>query len=1101
MLNIYYARESIDKDRFIYEHIKPGSIVIVPDQFSLQAERDALFYMQKDALMDIEILSFSRLRDRVFSETGGALTRMIDRQGRHMLLARIMAHIADDLEFYGKYRRKAEFIDMMNDMISELKQYDITPEELSKMTEETAGPLLKKKLGEIGAVYEAYEEAISGHYIDTEDLAELFCRKIPESRFVAENEIWIYGFDVFSPKNLKAIGEMIGASRGVSVVLTYDDDPADADLFRACKETLEKLEDLAMERNMRPEESRIPDTYKRKLCQVTEHIEKNIYALPFQASEDAEGLTLVRADDEAAEAETAAAFVSSLVRDKGYRYSDILVIANDISKRGPMCRRIFARHGIRLFVDEKRGILHTPPAAFVIALGDVIAKGYRADDVIRLVRTGLTDIGREQADRLENYAKKYRVRGKQWKEPFEKGASVYSEEQIAGLEESRKMVIEPVLAFHEEYKSRRSVSEKVKTIYSFFEQIHLPEKIEALIDAQEAAGDSEAAEETAQVWDRIVGILEQLVEIMGEETGGTISADDLALMLRAGIEAVEIGVLPPSSDGLMMGTMQRTRGQRIKALVVMGANEGVLPMDPDYSGILTDDEKERITKDSEVQISKPDRLRAAEEALAIYRNLSKPESELFVSCSASDDEGKNRRASHIFEKLGDMFPGAKVRGDVYAAGDPLELVDAVESTVLAAAGAVSEEKEPSDVWKEVFAWLTGSRPETASAMKRAMEYDGRLDKVERELIKKLYVSGDGAVRMSASRLESFSKCPFAYFMKYGLRADEERSFEADRLGMGSVYHECLMSISRRLTDLEIPVTDEDSRWMTISDEDLEKMTDETLDGIVKKYDEGVFIQGRPEIYRSKRMHDLCAASAKAMVRHVRKSGIEKMMCEVDFGTGKTLKPLEFDTDGGKVIVEGRIDRLDLSEDGQAKVIDYKSSDRKIDMARLRSGWDIQLALYIKVAEENGYRPAGTFYYYIHEPEAKLEAAAAPADPAETERMDYRMTGLFADDGDALKFIDNSGEDKSEVAKGLEYKSKGGLKKSKSQSGPVSREQLEQIADDAAAVAGEAASKILDGDVTIRPKRQKNDTACSEFCPYKGVCKFDTAFAGHRYEYI
>lgn len=1094
MLNIYYARESIDKDRFIYEHIKPGSIVIVPDQFSLQAERDALFYMKKDALMDIEILSFSRLRDRVFAEAGGAAGRMIDKQGRHMMLARIMGHLKNDLAIYGKYGKKAEFLDMMNDMISELKQYDITPEALADIAEE-AGPLLKRKLNEIGAVFSAYEKAIAGHYIDTEDLAELFCRKIPESRLVRESEIWIYGFDVFSPKNLKAIGEMIGASRGVNVAVTYDDAPADTELFRACKETIEKLEDLAMERNMSPNEVRIPDGYGRSACAVTEHIEKNIFALPFERSDAAEGLTLVRADDAAAEAETAAAYVKSLVRDKGYRYSDILVIANDISKRGPMCRRIFARHGIRLFVDEKRGILHTPPAAFTIALGDVIANGYRTDDVIRLVRTGLTDISREQADRLENYAERYRISGRQWKEPFEKGEAEYGEEQLQLLEQSRKTVMDPVLSFHEEYKSKVSVTEKVKTLYGFYEDIRLPEKLEKLIGSQEAAGDAEAAEETAQVWNRIAGIFDQLVEIMGDET---ISAKDLALMIRAGIEAVEIGVLPPSSDGLMMGTMQRTRGQRIRALVVMGANEGILPPDPAFSGILTDEEKERIASASDIQISKPDRLRAAEESMAIYRNLSKPESELFVSCASADDDGGVMRPSRIFEKLEDMFPGAEPRADVFAGGDAMELVDAVESTVLAAAGAVSGGKEADAVWKEVFAWLVKEEPERAGGMKRAMQYDGRQDRIEDDLIRRLYASDDGAVRLSASRLESFSRCPFAFFLRYGLRADEERRFEADPLEMGSVYHECLMRISRNLTGSGIPVTDERSEWMTATDDEIEKLTNDTIDGLIKGHSEGLFMQGAPEIYRSRRMRELCAWSAKAMVRQVRKSKIDEMMCEVPFGTGKRLEPLEFNTAGGRVIVEGRIDRLDVSPDGYAKVIDYKSSNRDIDMAKIRAGWDIQLVLYIKVAEKNGYTPAGTFYYYIHEPELKLGGSdAEPDDIMESVEKEYRMSGIISADPGGLSVIDESDKGDSTVAKGIRYKNDGGLKKS---AGLMSGEEFGELLDGAESKAAEMAEGMLTGDVAVRPKRTKNETAC-KFCQYKGVCKFDTAFAGHRYEYI
>ena len=246
------------------------------------------------------------------------------------------------------------------------------------------------------------------------------------------------------------------------------------------------------------------------------------------------------------------------------------------------------------------------------------------------------------------------------------------------------------------------------------------------------------------------------------------------------------------------------------------------------------------------------------------------------------------------------------------------------------------------------------------------------------------------------------------------------------------------------------------------------------------------------------MRELCTWSAKAMVRHVRKSKIREIMCEVPFGTGKRLDPIELDTDNGKVIVEGRIDRLDISEDGYAKVIDYKSSSRDMNEAEVRGGWDLQLMLYIKVAAENGYRPAGTFYYYIHEPDLKLkESEPEPEGPEDNIKREYAMKGWFSNEPGAIRSIDGSCEGDSEVIKGMGFKKDGDLKKTDRAKSP---EEFDQLMDDVADNAGALASAILDGEAAVRPKKTKSTTAC-EYCPYKGVCKFDTAFAEHRYEYI
>ena len=233
MLNIFYGRQSIDRDRFIFDNVKPQTILLVPDQFSLQAEKDAFAYLKTDALMDIEVLSFSRLCDIVVGETGGRRLPMIDKQGRHMMLTKIMNDSADELEIYGRYSSSSSFLEMANNMISELKQCSISADELEDISGQGSGQgskLLSKKLQEIAYIYKGYEKAIEGHYIDTEDLASLFVRNIKDSQTVRDSVFWVYGFDVFSPKNLDALEMLIRYSAGVNVVLCYDEGCSDSAL-------------------------------------------------------------------------------------------------------------------------------------------------------------------------------------------------------------------------------------------------------------------------------------------------------------------------------------------------------------------------------------------------------------------------------------------------------------------------------------------------------------------------------------------------------------------------------------------------------------------------------------------------------------------------------------------------------------------------------------------------------------------------------------------------------------------------------------------------------------------------------------------------------
>ena len=430
----------------------------------------------------------------------------------------------------------------------------------------------------------------------------------------------------------------------------------------------------------------------------------------------------------------------------------------------------------------------------------------------------------------------------------------------------------------------------------------------------------------------------------------------------------------------------------------------------------------------------------------------------------------------------------------------MDLVDSLQSTVLAAAEGIGGGQAPDDVWKEVWAWLSENEPSVKDKMAEGMLFDGKVDKIEKDLIKRLYMKDKDIMKMSASKLEQYSRCPFAYFINYGLHADDERRFEIDSLEIGTVYHECLMRISRRLTKQGVPVTAPSSPWMTADRSEIEQLTKETVEDLMQSWRGDLFKQGKAEEYRADRMKEICTESAWAMVRQVRLSRIKDMLCKVSFGSGKTLKPLVLQTENGEVLIEGKIDRLDISGEGYAKVIDYKSSARTLSKDRMRAGWDIQLMLYIKAAEESGYVPAGTFYYHIHDSEIKLEGDDDGSDVAEKIVKDHRLNGLMVKDIGAVRFIDDAvgNGEKSTVAAGLGLNKDGNI--SKDDFRLMSPEDFEELEREVKSTATKLAGEILGGEIGVKPKRLKDETAC-RYCQYKGICKFDLAFAENRYENI
>lgn len=1097
MLSIFYGRENINKDRAIYENIKGRTMILVPDQFTVQAERDAFFYMKKDALMDVEILSFSRLTDRIFSETGGGRMPMIDRQGRHMLLTKIMREMKKDLLVYGNYCSNPSFIDMANNFISEIKQYGKTPEDLEHLTEKIPeNRYLHRKLKDIGLIYAGYEERIKGKYIDTEDKVSLMISKLASSQMIRETNFKIYGFDYFAPKNREIIGELIKLSPRVDLIMTWDDSGADKELFDITGNIIDEFKEIAADENIPFSCVKIGGEYAESRPATISAIEENLFALPQKKTEDTDGLTIVRAAGFYSEAETAAAKILELAREKEIRYRDIAVICNDLSGRGKIYKRVFAQYGIDLFVDEKRDIMDHPAVNYIVALTDIVAGAYRADDVIRLIKTGLTDLTDDRAEKLENYIKLYNIRGPRFREDFTKGVSELGEERICSLNESRKTVIDGITEFAGAYKQEDTVRGKVECLYGHLtEKCHLPEKIEDRIDELIGDGKPEQAGESAQIWNVIINVFDQMIEVTGDTN---ISQKDFAAMFRAGFEAVEIGLIPPAADGVMMGTMQRTRTGKIKVLLVMGANEGVLPAEGGDDGILSEDEKLELAgpDEEEMPICKLDKLRVREEDLSIYRNLAGPTEELWISCSVSDEEGNVIRPSRIYEAITEICPNVSVKNDIITEDDRKAMLSSPEIGMTHLTEALREGMatgEVDDWWKESLLWYRANEREAADRLERGLTFRNTVAPMSVETAAALYKRGED-LSLSPSRLEKFGKCPFEHFVSYGLRPDEPREYRSGPMDIGDIYHRCLKRAAEQLSSEGTEVTDPASPWMTVDRETCDEMTLKIAEDEAGKYREGLFGSSGEESYRAERIKKLCCDTVWMMIDHVRRGRIEAIEQEIGFGRNEKIPPLTVETESGTVFVEGTIDRVDYMPDDNVKVIDYKSGNDKYSEAEAVSGWKLQLFVYLKAACEGNKKPAGTFYFHI----PKLEADVSEWDSGSVKekvegeiKKAFRMEGIATEE--AADMIDDDIGRSSDVMPAGRKKDGKFNSRSKVLSVKAMDELVERVNDN----MEDMCRRIAEGEIDIEPRRKKDMSACT-YCSYKGICKFDITFDGCEY---
>lgn len=1124
MLTVYFGDADKDKDKFIFDSIAsvmPSDVfLLVPDQFTLQAERNAFQYMNADALLELEIVSRSGFTRRIVSQEGRPGGIAVDKYGRFMLLAKLL--IEDDVEntIFSSVQTKNSFISMMNDMISDMKQYDVAPEELAEIEANFQDDaVLCEKLKDVRRIYEKYAEAVSEKYMDSEDFLRIVAEKIYHSEMVKSHIFWIDGFDYMTPKLLSMVEAIACTAPEVNIVFTGDDKPED-DTFAIFRRMQKSLREMADRNGIVYREYAIPEKYRK--------------------AEKPPRVVLTACGDFYAEAETAAVRIMELVRERGMRYRDIVIICNDAQVRGSVFRRVFDRYGIPLFIDRKRSILQEPAVEFIFAMMDTVRNGRRFHDVFRMLKTGYGPIEDDACEELENYCSKYHIKSGRWKKPFVYGIKEEGEEALTRLNDDREKVHIFIEQAEKLFHERKTVREKTEALWTFLtEAARMPEKIDEARAALEENDEFEYAESAAQIWTSILSIFDQIVEVLGEEE---MSDEEYSQILLQGFSEMEIGLLPTTNDQIIFGTMQRTRTGRMKALFVCGANEGVLPETSATWGIFSEDEKQLIGEKNR-RICKTDELRDMEQQLAMYKMLSRAEEVIYVSWSELDTEGSELRPSDLvmqlreeraqimadIEALSDdaysssdgAYPspdglelssddegeaentGARVcriteERDVFSSEDVMRLIQTKKGALPHLAQALRKAaggESLSDEWKAASVFFDGDP--SYENVKKGLFFDNKVDRIEKNVVKELYGRGlSKELILSASSLERFCRCPFSFMISYGLRPTEERSFEVDIRSIGDIYHSCLMRLSEYLTEEGQEITDPASRWMTISQEECRKLTDQFVDEFADTYREGVFLlEGREKYIRS-RVREVCFRTAWMMIRQVRSGKTKAIYFERSFGrrADALFPPVKIDLGSeGSVYIEGVIDRVDIfsaamdeEEKTYVKIVDYKSGGDKFEMEDVRNGFRLQLMLYLKGAMGGieGAYPAGVFYFKIHDDMA--EVSDIPEDQVavsvqESMQKGARLDGVVLAEQSVIECMDADFTRYSDIIP-VTRKTDGSFIGSKL----LSEEEFSELIAENDANLERAASGFLAGKADIEPMRGKSTDAC-RFCGFRSIC--------------
>ena len=1082
MLRLYTGRENIDKERFIYDSIKEHggeTLVLVPDQYTLVAEEQALKYLETSCLFNVEITSMNRLGLKILTEQGTESVRMIDKYGRFMLLSMLIREHAEDFDIFSRAAGKLTFTSMLNDFISEFKQQDCTIEKLQEMSGDAGGdPILEAKLKELSGVITAYEEAIEGKYTDSEDYIAMYVSAIKDSGLIRGRSVWVYGYDSITPKFAGALMELAKNAESVSFIVNVSDFGLDERLTAS-------LIQLAADNSIDISCEEIPASYLTQKSETIKRMERSLWKDVLSAEEKAENaafvpedLTIVCAANPYYEAESAAAYVWHLIRDLGYRMREIQLIANDEGAMQPIIRRVFEEYGLPVFADTSRDITDSAAVGFIVNLLEFLVHRKASQYLFAMLKTGLTDYDDRDIEDLENYARGYRIKGSMWDKPFKYGMDDLGEESFGKLESMRARISDSVSKLAEASKCG-TVAEFIKRFKGYLgDEWKLADKVAEAASAMDAEGLHDEAQRMTQSFAKAMDLLGQIDGIMGDSGMDLAEFTDIYV---AGLSDVEVGVIPPSVDGLSMGTMIRTRPRRMKAAVILGACEGVMPLSPQTEGLFSVDEKQYF-KDKGFALGSLDDIKMDEENAAMYRMMARPSERIFISWSMTDAEGRDTSPSPVIDSLRTLFPridaDGLIRKDIISMGRR-DTLNAGEEDRINTAGDgmrhlinrikdMNAPDEPDALTRAMLHWYADNRRDELDTMLRAAAYDNVQRPLGRAAAKDLFCRRDGSLSLSASSIGNYIDCPFRYFIDRGLRPKEERTFASDARSVGDVYHECLMAVARQIMNAE-EIPDDDS---------LEELVTAALDELSQNYMGGLFVSTGCEEYRMSRIREICASAAKAMAVQLSAGSVISASFEEPFGRHAELEPLRISAGDGEVYVEGKIDRADIMDIGgekRVRIIDYKTGSDKLDLWKMRQGYKMQLMIYLISAASGELTPAGMFYFNIKDPiESINDKSEKQIDSLLNKEAadEFKLKGAFINDEGVLGAMPE--------------------KVLSSAKNAVSREEYEEIRRDVIARIEETAEGILDGKIGINPLRVDKRLACG-YCNYRPVCRRDRGY--------
>ncbi|AYC28994.1 helicase-exonuclease AddAB subunit AddB [Paenisporosarcina cavernae] len=1128
-LRLVTGRAGAGKSSFIRQEIAErcqvdplgkAIFLIVPDQMTFTAEKSLSTSRGMHGIVRAQVSTFKRLAWRILQEVGGISKQEVSGYGYRMLLRKILEENRESLSLFRLAATKRGFTEQLEELLREMQRYCVETDVFLAMKDDVekldAPESLKQKLRDVALIMTEVEDRLGTTHVDSQGYVRLLQQSMHLSDELRDAEVYVDGFVSMTTRERELLGELMKCAKRVTIALPMEDVQADMSdeqsIFHTAAVTAEKLRALARENGIAIEETISLQGTTRFHSEDILHLERELHRYPAEERQATGDVSIIEAENRRAEVHAIARKIRGLVRDEGYRYRDIAILTRQTEIYDVLLRNTLPEYDIPLFVNEKRPMLHHPLLEWARSVMEVVTSNYAYEPVMRALKTDLfipkganRTVWRERIDVLENFLLAHGIYGDRWGDDkrwfvkryrgLEFHTSLQTDEERAmqaDIEEVKATFYPYIEALKEKLTEGATGKDVATALFEMASDLQLYEKLIDRKDEDEAnhllieAGDHE------QAWNAWITVLDQFVLLFGEEKK---PLEEFVALLEEGFDQLEFSRIPPSVDQVSVGTVDLSRLSNVKAAFVIGVNDGVFPKRVEQDGLLSDADREWLSQLG-VELAPTSKMRLMDEQYVMYRAVSTASHRLYFSYPLADEEGKALLPSTYIKRMQQLLHGLPFETAVIQPAElstnALNYFEHARTSIAYIASRMREEtwqEDSNGEWAALASYLEADPlwRDTLAFVTKPLREDRQAEKLPEETTTALY--GE-TISSSVSRVEKYFNCAFAHFAAYGLRLSEREEYRLEAPAIGDLFHEALKWIGNETKRLN-------RSWASLSTEEAWELARQAVDAISPYFVHQILLSTKRHLYIQRKLVQILQRTMRTLKEHAKVSNFQPVAIEAGFGFGEQLPPLELQLQHGKKIrLRGRIDRIDAHKIGDKtylRIVDYKSSAKKLDIADVYYGLSLQMLTYLDVATSHAKEllsveadPAGVLYVHVHNPMLAVTQEAKEDVVEEDVLKKFKMRGLLIDNVDVLREMDTELAGHSTIIPAyvktddtLSYHS----------SSVVSTEDMEHLRTFTRKKHQQAGEEMLAGNTAVLPARIKNKTAC-DYCQFRSVCQFD-----------